>query len=125
MKDEADLRARVDRRAALATCGRANRWVSGDPSQLGGNLEGEEGTMRLRLAVAVLTVAVGLLGPLGSAPAIARTCTITGTAQSDNINGTSGRDVICARAGGDRVVARGGNDAVFGAKGRDLIAGDS
>jgi hypothetical protein len=56
--------------------------------------------MRLRIAVAVLPVAVGLLGPLGSVPASARTCTITGTSMFDNIKGTSGHDVICARAGG-------------------------
>jgi hypothetical protein len=51
--------------------------------------------MRLRLAVAVLTAMVGLLGPLGMTPASAASCTIIGTRHSDNLNGKSGRDVIC------------------------------
>ena len=51
------------------------------------------------------------------------TCTLRGTAASDDLRGTDGNDVICAVGGDDQVRAGAGDDLIFGGKGSDTLEG--
>ena len=71
---------------------------------------------KTRVLVALTTLLVGALAPVGEAR-------ITGTAAQDTILGTQAADAIRAGAGSDRVHGRGANDKIFGQAGNDYLFG--
>jgi len=62
--------------------------------------------------------------PAGPAPPEG-SCTITGTAGSDELRGTGARDVICGLGGGDHIHGGGGDDIIRGGGGPDEIEGEA